>query len=577
MKNSSSAIIGFCCLGYSPGTSTKSVIEGLLSDCKKIITPYKLRTMFRRRPRYLLSAILGLTIFGLPAWAQTNATSSNPCPRFQTGGPVTEPPALFSSGGSLVVNLTYNSITDAGQTMYCFTTTSGQESPTLHVKPGDLLTINLKNNLPTPVSAGMSMSSGSNVCGASTMDASSVNIHYHGVNTSPACHSDEVIYTLVNSGQTFVYNVSIPVNEPPGLYWYHPHVHGMAEASVQGGASGAIVVDGIENIQPAVAGLPSRLLMIRDQITKSTTPAPGGGVPSWDVSVNYVPIVWPNLKPATITMVPGQKQFWRVCNCSADTILDLQLQYDGVPQVLQVAALDGVPTSSQDGTAQGSLVPVTDIRIPPAGRVEFIMTGPAATVKTARLMTLNVPTGPDGDNDPSRPLVLITTSPQAPAPSITIPPPTAALGTQRFSGLAQATVNTTRQLYFSEDNPTSQFFITVQGATPTLFDPANPPAIVTKQGSVEDWVVENRTLENHEFHMHQIHFLLMQRNSAPVPTNNQQMLDTVDIPHWEGSGPYPSVTVRMDFRGADVGDFVYHCHILEHEDGGMMAVIRVVP
>ena len=44
------------------------------------------------------------------------------------------------------------------------------------------------------------------------------------------------------------------------------------------------------------------------------------------------------------------------------------------------------------------------------------------------------------------------------------------------------------------------------------------------------------------------------------------MLDMVDIPFWSGEGPYPSVKVRLDFRGADIGDFVYHCHILEHED-----------
>ena len=59
--------------------------------------------------------------------------------------------------------------------------------------------------------------------------------------------------------------------------------------------------------------------------------------------------------------------------------------------------------------------------------------------------------------------------------------------------------------------------------------------------------------------------------------SGQQMLDTVDVPFWSGSGPYPSVTLRLDFRGRDIGDFVYHCHILEHEDHGMMAIIRVLP
>ncbi len=62
-----------------------------------------------------------------------------------------------------------------------------------------------------------------------------------------------------------------------------------------------------------------------------------------------------------------------------------------------------------------------------------------------------------------------------------------------------------------------------------------------------------------------------------VPAGQRQYLDMVDIPFWKGKGPYPSVKVRMDFRGPDIGDFVYHCHILEHEDNGMMAIIRVNP
>jgi FtsP/CotA-like multicopper oxidase with cupredoxin domain len=153
---------------------------------------------------------------------------------------------------------------------------------------------------------------------------------------------------------------------------------------------------------------------------------------------------------------------------------------------------------------------------------------------------------------------------------------------KRFAGLEKAQVTAKRQLYFSEvlsdptdPNSPTNFFITVNGATPALFDPNNPPAIVTTQGSVEDWTIENRTQEHHEFHMHQIHFLLLSRNGNAVP--NGQYLDMIQVPYWKGEGPYPSVTVRMDFRGPDVGDFVYHCHILGHEDNGMMAIIHVNP
>ncbi|HEY2106535.1 MAG TPA: multicopper oxidase domain-containing protein [Candidatus Binataceae bacterium] len=115
--------------------------------------------------------------------------------------------------------------------------------------------------------------------------------------------------------------------------------------------------------------------------------------------------------------------------------------------------------------------------------------------------------------------------------------------------------------------------------------PTNPPAVVTTQGSVEDWEVENRAQENHEFHFHQIHFMVLSQDnfqingSQPVKALQGQLMDMIELPYWDGTPahPYPKVTLRMDFRGPDIGDFVYHCHILNHEDQGMMAIIRVLP
>jgi FtsP/CotA-like multicopper oxidase with cupredoxin domain len=269
-----------------------------------------------------------------------------------------------------------------------------------------------------------------------------------------------------------------------------------------------------------------------------------------------------------------------VLNASADTIIDLQLQYDGSPQPLQVVALDGVPTGSQDGTSRGKSIAETDILLAPAARAEFIVTGPSPSVKSAVMTTLNVDTGPDGDNDPARPIAEIVASEGAPEPPLSVPSFSEPPHKQRFAGLDHERPTAERKLYFSEvlsdpTDPNSQtnFYITVDGQSPTLFSPDNPPAIVTTQGSVEDWTIENRSMENHEFHIHQIHFLLLDQNGVAV--KNGQYLDTIQIPYWPGTGPYPSVTIRMDFRGPIVGDFVYHCHILGHEDNGMMAIIRV--
>jgi FtsP/CotA-like multicopper oxidase with cupredoxin domain len=516
---------------------------------------------------------------------------ANPCPRLAASSVVEDPPALFSRGGVLTANFSYETIRDeAGRTLFCFMTPDGLENPTLHVRPGDHLVINVTNNTP---SAPVEMEINPPNCGATEMTGSSMNLHFHGTNTSPTCHQDDVIHTTINSGQTFGYDVQFPWNEPPGLYWYHPHIHGMAEAAVQGGATGAIVVDGLEALQPAVRGLPQRVLVVRDQ-NVAGNPTPGGpdNVPSWDLSLNFIPISYPHYSPAVIEMLPDEKQLWRIANTCADTILHLQLQYDGEPQDLEVVALDGVPTGSQDGTRRGRITQTTDILLAPAARAEFIVTGPSRSVRNAALVTLAVDTGPDGDNDPKRPLATIRIAGRSRNEEPRTAEVAEAPWPQRFEGLRAATPTAERRLYFSEvlsdpSNPLSptNFFITVDGATPEVFNANNPPAIVTTQGSVEDWTIENRSLEVHEFHIHQIHFLVRSQNnfeingSQPDPSVQDQYLDMIQVPYWDGNPdhPYPSVTVRMDFRGPDIGDFVYHCHILGHEDNGMMAIIRVEP
>jgi FtsP/CotA-like multicopper oxidase with cupredoxin domain len=510
------------------------------------------------------------------------ATIAATCARPAAGSVVTEPANLYSRNGVLSVTLNYVTETDsAGRTLYCFKTPAGQESPTLHVKPGDTLKITLFNRLPA-TSGGHTMSVTSNACGSDTMTANSINIHYHGTNTAPTCHSDEVIHTLVNPGQSFVYTVKFPADEPAGLYWYHPHVHGLSEKAALGGASGAIVVDGIAKVQPAVVGLPARILMIRDQ--KLSSPRlEGPASPAKDLTLNYVPIAYPAMTPAVIEAPASRREFWRIANASADTPVDLQLVYDGTVQPFEIVALDGVATGSQDGTARGKAVLARNVLLPPSGRAEIIVTTPSASVKTAMLRTLYVNTGPLGSYAPARKLAQFRIGRATELPAIASDIGSAP-GPQRFAGIENATVTARRKLYFSQvpkypEDPygTSSFFITVDGAKPTRFNPSNPPAITTTQGAVEEWTIENRTKGAHYFHIHQIHFQLLARDGKAVPAAQKQFLDTVQVPHWSGSGPYPSVTLLMDFRGSITGDFPYHCHILDHEDAGMMAVIRVRP
>jgi FtsP/CotA-like multicopper oxidase with cupredoxin domain len=510
------------------------------------------------------------------------------CRRPPAGSLVSEPPALFSRGGALNVDLDYVSSTDeADRKLFCFVTADGRESPTLHVRPGDTLNIHLTNRVaasPAGKAGGMAMSMDPTArCAAAAMDATSVNVHFHGVDTPPTCHGDEVVHTLINSGESFDYHVKFSNHQTPGLYWYHPHVHGQSEQAVKGGASGAIVVDGLENLQPIVAGLPERTLIVRDQ-TVAGDPTPGGVVPTSDVTLNYVPIAYPALTPATIAIRPGQREFWRVLNASAETVLDIALVYDGIDQPLDVVGLDGVPTSSRDGTSMGGVLTRSHLLIPAAGRAEFIVSGPTEKVRSASLVTRSIAMGPDGDNDTARTLArLVTDGSGAAASSRALPKPSAPAPRDSPDPLGGVAITARRSLYVSETSldpydPASKikYFITVDGATAQTFDPANLPAIVTTEGAVEEWTIENRSREMHEFHIHQIHFKLATRNGAALPADQQQYLDTTEIPFWTGTGPYPSITVLVDFRGV-TGDLLYHCHMLDHEDGGMMAIVRVLP
>jgi len=551
---------------------------------------------------FLSSAVL---VQGV-AWSQAArnptpvAPVSNPCPRFAAGSVIQNPPALFSTNGVLTVQFSYQTTTDSvGRQLFCYMTPTGMENPTLYVNPGDTLNITITNNTPAGTNP---MAITGPTCGTSTMDSSSVNIHFHGTNLSPVCGQDEVIKTTINAGQTFQYVLPFPSNEPPGLYWHHPHIHGQSEAAVLGGASGAIVVEGLQNVKLNVAGLRQSILVVRDQPQiQGLDEGPGGcvnDVPYQDITVNNVPIdshqATPGgpvtFRPAILKMIANEWRLMRVSNSSADTILDLEALYDGVAQNLIVVAIDGVPIDSQDGTAPSSLQSVKHFRLPPASRVEFMLHAPASTVKLAHVLTTPINTGANGDCDPWRPLFLIqqvaANDPSLPSADSLVPAVVRPVTTSpRFAGLATAPVTLQRLVYFDENSDQTQFYMVVAGQPEAVFDPNAPPAIIATQGTVEEWIVQNHALENHEFHFHQVHFMVeSQKNfetngQVQAPEIDGQYLDTVEVPGWDGNPvhPYPAVRLLIDYRGADIGTFVFHCHILGHEDLGMMNIIQVVP
>jgi FtsP/CotA-like multicopper oxidase with cupredoxin domain len=588
-----------------------------------------------------LPGLPGITAQDAPLTAPPSLP--HPCARPAAGNMIGQPKQVYSAHGVLNAHLDYYTDIDAdGRSIFCLLLPDGSPSPTLHARPGDVFNLEVTNHVgpvdpDDPVAdAEVVAGQGKDQCGEQLqfdMDPSSVNVHFHGFLVTPRCQGDDVYNTVISAGDTFQYSFPIPSNEPPGLFWFHPHVHGSGEQSVQGGASGTLIIDGIEQFQPAVAGLPERVLVLRDQLVGPNAPAAyvGGNPPTWDVSVNFVPVTYTSTTtvpaydiPGTIQMQALQDELWRVVNASADAILDFQVLYDGIPQVVKVVGLDGVPVGSQDGTRRGHTIAQTVIAMAPGQRAEFVISPPGPAVKSAVIQTLNINTGVIGDTDPVRVLARIATQrtdtglPRLPAFKASTWP-------QRFEALDDARLSAKRTLYFSETlqdpaNPQTSptnFYITVDGQTPELYHPEIAPAITTKIGAVEEWTIENRALEAHVFHIHQIHYKMQAINGIRLGPADRQFRDDYVVPAWNppvtttfdangnplpnqpydpASGvlfsnmsparqraylaryPYPNFTARFDFRDPNVvGAFVFHCHILAHEDQGMMAVIRVVP
>ena len=527
------------------------------------------------RPRYLLMILTcGFAFQRLSAQ----------CPaRPDLGAVVRDALSLNSVNGVLDAELIMrHSVDTSGYTHYCYnykTDKGDVEAPTLRLNPGDQLLLKVKDEIESDDSGGMSpmgfMSPSGQTCGdAGTPTVSSTNVHFHGLNVPPICHQDDVLTTLIQPGKpAFEFNIQIPKNEPPGLYWYHPHIHGFTEFQVNGGAAGALIVEGMEKIRPEVAGLAERVFVIRQQYLVPWVPGP------YELSTNFDIAGFGRSPSGIIEMKPNEKQFWRVANATIQDFMPLQVQFDGVPQKLQLIALDGYPLAKPRFE--------TTILVPPAGRAEFIVQGPSKG-PAAIFITNAYSTGPTGNPDLEMKLGTIdvygdadeTEEAKSTVPASPISP-RMPMDSIKFSGLTKQTPTALRKLFFSEEfggtNGPIQFYITVDGQKQKVFEADEKPVITTKVGAVEDWIVENRALETHAFHMHQIHFLITEIDGQPVA--DQDLRDTIEIPFWEGPGhPYHSVKMRMDFRDPTIaGTFVFHCHILLHEDMGMMHKILVLP
>jgi suppressor of ftsI len=460
---------------------------------------------------------------------------------------VANPPAARSP-------LTLLAINDSQTGLASFQFDGHEDPPAIFTAPGATLRITYEN--------AMSMHSQELCVDGPCTNMS--NLHFHGLHVSPDSPQDDVITMMTMPGKSIRYAVEIPQDQPPGLYFYHTHPHGESYQQSLDGMSGAIVIEGISRYYPQVANLPERVLVLRDRVVGEKSPLadalrkrvgisnePCGsapGTPERLFTVNGL------LRPQ-IAISPGERQLWRIVNASPDLYANLQLDR----QSIEVVALDGMPLSFH---AQQRKPEFRDeILIPPAGRVEAIVTGPKPGEHTS-LRTTCFDTGPDGDPNPAMVLADLVNLPAAAValPKVPIdgaPPVYKNLPTVRLAGLEQSP--TQFVVVFTEDK--NGFYINDK-----KYLPDGSPMVTVNIGGYRHWQVLNKTHEVHPFHIHQVHFLVYRQNGTKIP--QPEWLDTVNVPV-EGS-----LDVIMDFTDPIIrGMSVFHCHLLKHEDKGMMAKV----
>ena len=430
-----------------------------------------------------------------------------------------EPPRVRAKNH--VVSLTLEAVNENGRDAFAF---NGKTvAPVIRASPGDVLKITYLNKLPSKSTESCAI----NPC----MDMT--NLHFHGLSVSPDAPQDDVLTMLAKPGQVLHYAVPIPRDHPPGLYWYHTHPHGESHRQVLDGMSGAIVIEGMERYVPEVGRLRERVLVARGRSIKHDRNAatlmgdveiPAKGCGGENETVEEVFTVNGVLRPR-IEIAPGERQFWRVVNASADRYLDLQL--DGEP--LEIVALDGMPLAYRDPKYPRE---VTDhLLVAPAGRLEAIVTGPPPGTHRM-LRTLCVNTGPAGDPNPGMVLadLILPSSETAPKQAHVIddrPPAYKPIDVEPLKKTPPDFVVT-----FTEDQ--NGFYINGQ-----KYAVDAPPMTTARVGMYQHWRIVNLTAELHPFHIHQTHFLAYAENGVPVA--HPAWLDTVNVP-FAGS-----VDVILDF------------------------------
>jgi len=386
--------------------------------------------------------------------------------------------------------------------------------PIVRVRPGDILEVRLIND-----------------------GEYNTNLHFHGLQVSPDDYGDSV-FTIVPIGHEFTYRIRIPEYHHPGTYWFHAHPHATTQRQVMQGMAATLIVEGELDRWPELRGITERNCVLHDY-QKSFNGEVAQGIQ----------VSWP-----TYRLVNDQK-FPEVAIRPGETQL-LRLSAQG-PNIYYYLDFGGEKfwVVNTDGNPVNEMREVDRYALPPGSRADVLV----KFDKPGRykLHTSEIRTGPAGDGYSAENLLTMVCEGEPVAKPIALP--LKAEGPSPLRDLRGVKVDNVRTIVFNETD--NDFRIDNRYFDGTRIDQ------LIKWGTVERWIIRNSTDELHVFHFHQTDFQVVKVNGKEVPFNEHR--DNINLP------VRGEVEVIIPFdMPCQVGDYVFHCHILCHEDGGMMQKVR---
>ncbi len=403
------------------------------------------------------------------------------------------------------------------------------------------------------------------------------NLHAHGFHVSPkgsmdpsVVQSDYVFIAISPATQPVSYQYDIPNFHPPGTHWLHSHLHGSTAPQVKNGMAGALILKGALEKTLAndygISGDKDKIMVLQQMSTDTdNTPLCGsnnGNTITTSINGQCLPI---------ITVKAGDIQRWRFIDAGISASINLAvIQPNGSKLDLNEFARDGI-------TMNGTQVQ-KNILLQPGYRSDVLVQFPTCTTYPCELFLIDDASQARmslmGVAEPSNQIAKIIIEENT-GPAMTMPPPQIFTNPYPFICDPADFKNcsdrlATQKVWFANvTNPSGGTFKTVNDGV--------YPNTVTKQLTLNDsntwklWVGDKQTsAANHPFHIHVNPFQLVDQNGFSY------WKDTLLVSGADNKGESNALTVVSRYENFD-GEFVLHCHNLDHEDQGMMMNVIINP